>query len=121
MEPSEKDAFLKGYNDCKKGQAARGAMSLAQTPFTPPPGFEASYKMGWEKASQEVIAEAEQAGRRGESWGHIKLGGVLFGAGSAITILSFMYSPNGMFFFAYGAIIVGLINIVRGIWKYFST
>jgi hypothetical protein len=120
MEPSEKDAFLKGYNDCKKGQEARGVMSLAQAPFTPPLGFEAAYKMGWEKASEEVIAEAEKAGRWGESWGHIKIGGILLGAGSAITILTFIYSPNGTFFVAYGAIIVGLINIVRGIWKYYS-
>jgi hypothetical protein len=120
MGPNEKNAFLKGYNDCKRGNQASGAISLAPAPFHPPVGFEAAYKMGWDKASEEVIAEAEKAGRRGEGWGHIKIGGILLGTGLAITILSFIYSPDGTFWVAYGAIIVGAVNIVRGMWKYFS-
>ena len=120
MGPTEREAFLKGYTDYRKGQEGRGAMSLAQAPFNPPAGLETAYKMGWDKASKEAIAKAEKAGRRGEGWGHIKVGGILFGIGSAITILSFIYRPNGTFLVAYGAIVVGLINIARGIWKYFS-
>jgi hypothetical protein len=120
MGPDEKNAFLKGYNDCKRGNQASGAISLTPAPFHSPVGFEAAYKMGWDKASEEVIAEAEKAGRRGEGWGHIKIGGIFFGAGLAITILSFMYNPDGTFLVAYGAIIFGAVNLVRGIWKYFS-
>src|SRR5215475_4469483 len=95
MKPDEKNAFLKGYDDCKRGQTARGAMSLASAPFTPPAAFEAAYKLGWTKASQEVIVAAEKAGRRGEGWGEIRIGGALFLAGVAVTVGTLVTGGDG--------------------------
>ena len=117
MSPAEKDAYLKGYNDCKKGQEASGGISLTPPPFSPPAGFETAYKAGWDSA----VSKAVLSGRRGEGLGHIKIGGVIFVLGLVVTIGSMMYSPDGSFWVAYGAIIVGAINIVKGIWKFFSS
>src|SRR5262249_29371996 len=103
------------YDDCKRGQNARGAMSLTSAPFTPPAGFEAPYKLGWAKASQEVIAAAEKAGRRGEGWGEIKIGGALFLGGVAFTVVSIVSSTGGSFQLWVGAIAVGLILIGDGL------
>jgi hypothetical protein len=116
LSQGEKEAFLKGYNDYKNGMKAMNQASLTQPLSNPPAGFEQAYESGWKKA----VEEAANKGRRAECLGPVKLGLLLLVIGVGVTALSFIYSRGGVILLAYGAVGAGLINILRGVVKYFD-
>lgn len=117
LSPEEKQAFLKGYNDCKSGMMNKGSSSIVQPTLRPPVGFERTYKDGWRKASEEVIVEAEKKGHHGYALGFITLGCFLMVSGFAMIAVQ---SVSGIAELDYGLIITGFGFAIAGVEKYFS-
>lgn len=115
--PEEKEAFLKGYNDCKSGMNYKSSSSITQPTLRPPVGFERTYNDGWRKASEEVIDEAEKKAHHGYALGFIILGGSLMGLS---LIMVAVQSVSGTAELHYGLLGTGLVFAITGVVKYFS-
>jgi hypothetical protein len=119
LSPEEKEAFLKGYHDCKSGMSSKGSSSIVQPTLRPPVGFETAYKDGWRKASEEVIDEAEKKGHQGYALGFISLGGVLIVVGLVMIAVQFV-SGTADLEYSLTITVSGVVFAITGVVKYFS-
>ncbi len=119
LSPEENEAFLKGYRDCKSGMGNKGSSSIVQPTLRPPVGFETAYKDGWNKASAEVINEAEKKGHHGYALGFISLGGVLIAVGGVMIAVQSV-SGNANLDISLEVTAAGFVFAVTGVVKYFS-
>ena len=119
LSPEEKEAFLKGYSDCKSGMKNKGSSSIVQPTLRPPVGFERTYKDGWRKASEEVIDEAEKKAHHGYALGFITLGCFLMVVG---LVMIAVQSVSGTAELNYSLTITGsgFVFAIAGVVKYFS-
>jgi hypothetical protein len=119
LSPEEKEAFLKGYTDCKSGMRNKGSSSIVQPTLRPPVGFETTYKDGWRKASEEVVDEAEKKAHHGYALGFITLGGFLILVGLVMIAVQSV-SGTAQLNYSLTITVSGFVFAITGVVKYFS-
>lgn len=117
----EKIAFQKGYSDYQSIRQNHQGLSLATShnAYAPPPQCTRAYDQGWQQAKEDELTQSQQSQHRSECLNIIVVGFFLFLVGIAITAITYYAAPGGKFYFAYGAILIGGVQILRGIGKFF--